>query len=89
MLHYSTSVEHYHRVSPPDKVEKILEDSLDSIPSFSPSVKIQIIGGKFYLMQYGKTLLVDVNKLFVFKRLLTLPSNVLPLHLKQTFPPII
>ena len=31
----------------------------------------------------------DVNKLFVFKSLLTMPSNVLPLHLKQTFPPII
>ena len=29
----------------------------------------------------------DVNKLFVFKSLLTMPSNVL--HLKQTFPPII
>ena len=28
------------------KVEKIYEDSLDSIPSPSPSVKIQIIGGK-------------------------------------------
>ena len=32
------------------KVENILEDSLDSIPSPSPSVIIQIIGGKFYLM---------------------------------------
>ena len=30
-----------------------------------------------------------VNKLFVFKNLLTVPSNVLPLHLKQNFPPII
>ena len=29
------------------KVEKILKGRLDSIPS--PSVKIQIIGGKFYL----------------------------------------
>ena len=34
-------------------------------------------------------MLGDVNKLFVFKSLLTMPSNVLPLHLKQTFPPII
>ena len=32
-------------------------------------------------------MLGDVNKLFVFKSLLTMPSNVLPLHLKQTFPP--
>ena len=37
----------------------------------------------------GKTLLGDVNKLFVVKSLLTTPSNVLPVHLKQTFPPII
>ena len=34
-------------------------------------------------------MLGDVNKLFVFKSLLTKPSNVMPLHLKQTFPPII
>ena len=31
-------------------VEKILKGSLDSIQSPSPSVKIQIIGGKVYLM---------------------------------------
>ena len=31
------------------KVENILKGSLDSIPSPSPSVKIQIIGGKVYL----------------------------------------
>ena len=31
----------------------------------------------------------DGNKLFVFKSLLTMPSKVLPLHLKQTFPHII
>ena len=30
------------------KVEKILKGSLNSIPSPSPSVKIQIIGGKVY-----------------------------------------
>ena len=34
-------------------------------------------------------MLGDVNKLFLFKRLLTTPSNDLPLHLKQPFPPII
>ena len=55
----------------------------------SPSVKIQIIGGKIYLRCKGKTLLGDVNKLFVFKGLLTMPSNILPLHLNQTFTPII
>ena len=31
------------------KVEKILKGSLDSIPSSSPAVKIQIISGKVYL----------------------------------------
>jgi hypothetical protein len=30
-----------------NKVENILKGSLDSIPSSSPSVKIQIMGGKF------------------------------------------
>ena len=34
-------------------------------------------------------MLGDVNKLFAFKSLLTMPSNVLPLHLKQTFPSMI
>ena len=34
-------------------------------------------------------MLGDVNKLFVAKSLLTTPSNVLLLHLKQTLPPII
>ena len=33
----------------PGKVKKIEEDSLDSIPSPSPSVKIQTVGGKVYL----------------------------------------
>ena len=69
------------------KVEKIQEDSLDSIPS--PSVKIQIIGGKVCLRCKAKTLLGIVNKLFFFKSMLTTPSNVLPLHLKQTFPTVI
>ena len=69
------------------KVEKIREDSLDSIPSPLPTVKIQIIGGKVYLRQKDKTSLGDVNKLFDFKSLLTMPSNVLPFHLKQTSHP--
>ena len=66
-----------------------LKGSLDSLPSPSLSVKIQIMGGKVCLRCKGETLLGDVNKLFVFKSLLTTPSNVLPIHLKQTFPPII
>ena len=56
------------------KVEKISKDSLDWIPSPSPSVKIQIISGKVYLKK---------------KSLLTSPSNVLPLNFNQTFPPMI
>ena len=63
------------------KVEKILKGSLDSIPSPSPSVKIQIMGGKDCLRCKGKTLLGVVNKLLKTKSLLTSRSNVLPYHL--------
>ena len=45
-----------------DKVEKILKGSLDLIPS--PSVKIQIMGGKVCLRCKGKTLLA-LSKKFV------------------------
>ena len=48
-----------------DKVEKILNGSLDSIPS--PSVKIQIMGRKVCLRWKGKTLLGIVNKLLKTK----------------------
>jgi hypothetical protein len=41
------------------KVKKLLEDSLDSILSPSPSVKIQIMGGKVGLRCKGKTLLAQ------------------------------
>ena len=72
------------------KLEKILEDSLDSIQSPSTSLKIQIIGGKVYLRCKGKTLLCIVNRLLKTKqKMLTSPSNNLSLHLKQTFLPII
>ena len=62
------------------KVENILKGSLDQISS--PSVKIQIIGGKVCLRCKGKTLLGVVNKLLKTKSLLTSPSNVLPYYLK-------
>ena len=55
----------------------MLKGSLDSI--LSPSVKIQIIGGKVCLRCKGKILLGVVNKL-----LKTTPSNVLLLYIKQT-----
>ena len=58
------------------KIEKILKGSLDSIRSPSLSVKIQIMDGKVCLRCKGKTLLGVVNNSFVFKVLLTSPSNV-------------
>ena len=64
-------------------------DSLDSISSSSPSVKIQIMGGKVCWRCKGKTLLGVVNKLLRTKSLLTLPSNVLLYYFKQTVPLII
>jgi len=64
------------------KVEKILKGSLDSIPSPSPSVKIQIMGRKVCMMWKGKTLPGVVNKLLKTKSLLTSASNVLPYYLK-------
>ena len=44
------------------KLKHILKGNLDSIPSPSPSVKIQIMGGKVCLRCKGKTLLDVVNK---------------------------
>ena len=64
------------------KVEKILNGSLDLIPSPSPSVKIQIMAGKVCLRCKGKTLLGFVNKLLKTKSLLTSLSNVLPYYPK-------
>ena len=58
------------------KVENIYEDSLDLIPSPSPSVKIQIVGGKVCLRCKGKTLSGVVNKFLKTKSLLTSPSNI-------------
>ena len=63
------------------KVKKILEDCRNSIPS--PSVKIQIMGGKVGLRCKGKTLLGIVNKLLETKSLFC------QYCLKQTFQPII
>ena len=47
------------------------------------------MGEKVYSRYKGKILLDVVNKILNKKSLLTMPSNVLPLHLKQTFQPII
>ena len=64
------------------KVEKILKGSLDSIPSPSASVKIQIIDGKVCVRCKGKIFLGIVNKLLKNKSLLTSPNNVLLYYLK-------
>ena len=64
------------------KVESTLKCSLDSIPSPSPTVKIQIMGTKVCLRCKGKTLLGVVNKLLKTKSLATAPCNVLPNYLK-------
>ena len=56
----------------PVKVENILKDSLDSIPSPSPSVKIQIMVGKVCLRCKGKTLLDVFKKLLKTRSLLIL-----------------
>ena len=66
-----------------DKVEKILKGSLDLIPS--PSRSREHFNFNFLLVFFGQTLLGVVNKLFEQKSFLTMPSNVLPLHLKLTF----
>ena len=79
-IQHNSLAKFYHSIS---KVENISKGSLDSIPSPSPSAKIQNMGGKVCLRWKGKTLLGIVDKLFIFKCLLTTPSNVLPLHLKN------
>ena len=67
-------------------------------PTFSQHFPIQVKPHYIQLdpIYYGlkckcKTLLGDVNNFFVFKSLLTTPSNanILPLHFEETFPPII
>jgi hypothetical protein len=55
------------------KVEKIYEYSKVSIPS--PSVKIQIMGGKVCFRCKGKTLPGAVNKLLETKSLLTITQQ--------------
>ena len=51
------------------KVEMILKGSLDSIPSPSPTVKIQIMGAKICLKCKGKTMLGIANKILNTKSL--------------------
>ena len=66
------------------KVGKILKGSLDSIPS--PSVKIQIMGGKVCLRCKGKTLLLKKKFVDITQQCLALlpqvnfPTNNLNFH---------
>ena len=73
-------------VSNLSKVEKILKGSLDLIPSPSPSVKIDIMGGKVCLRCKGKTLLGDVNKLLKTKSFFDIPQQCFALLPKVNFP---
>ena len=62
------------------KVEKIVKDSLDSISPPSPSVKIQIMGGKVCLRCKGKTLLGINQQCFVLLPQVKYPANNLNFH---------
>ena len=61
------------------KVKKILKDSMDSISSPSPSLKIQIMGGKVCLSCEKQNIAGCCQQTFEYKTFVTLPSNVLPL----------
>jgi hypothetical protein len=64
------------------KVENILKGSLDSIPSPSPSKKIQIMSRKVGLRCKGKTLLAVVNKLLKIKMFVDITQQCQPYYLK-------
>ena len=66
------------------KVEKILKGNLDSI--WSPSVKIQIMGGKDCLRCKGKTLLGIVNTLLKTKRFVDITQQCFALLPQVNFP---
>ena len=68
------------------EVEKILKGSLESIPSHSPSVKIQIIWGKVCLRCKGKQLLCIVKKLLRTKSLLMSHPQCFALLPQVNFP---
>ena len=51
--------------------------------------KFKLLAGAFTWGNESKHCWVRSKSFLDFKSLLTTPSNVLPLHLKQTFPPII
>ena len=68
------------------KVEKILKGSLDSIPSPSPSVKIQIIDGKVCLRFKCKTLLGRYQKTFENTKFVDIIQQCFALLLQVSIP---
>ena len=75
----------YWAGSLPGKVESILKGSLDLIPSPSPSVKIQIMGGKGCLWYKGKTLLG--KQTFENKKFVDITKQCFALLPQVNFPP--
>ena len=68
------------------KVEKILKGSLDSIPPPSPSVKIQIMGGKVCLRYKGKTLLGGCQQTLENKKFVDITQQCFALLHNKTCP---
>ena len=68
------------------KVEKILKGNLNSVPS--PSVKIQIMGGKVYLTCKGKTFAGCCQQTFENKKFVDNTQQCFA-FISQTFLPII
>ena len=66
------------------KVEKILKSSEDSIPS--PSVKIQIMSGKFSLRCKGKTMLGTYQQTFEHKTFVDITQQCFALLPQVNFP---
>ena len=67
------------------KLEKILKGSLNSIPSHSPSVKIQIMGRKICLRCKGKTLLCvdNAQQCFSFTPQANFTAHILNFHWRK------
>ena len=68
------------------KVENILKDNLDSIPSPSPSVKIQIMCWKSCFRCKDKTLLGVVDKFLKTKKFVDITQQCLALLHQVNFP---
>ena len=62
------------------KADKFLKSSLDLIPSPSPSVKIQIMCGKVYLMCKGKNFVDNTQQCFAFTPQANFPAHNLNFH---------